>query len=194
MRSFSLIVGGNLQIGALWQHIQHLSRPSDNVLTINYFSTGQPLFLGALIFQLPQFAPRTVCRICVVHIKLWSVALCKLPSQTNLIIMPINIWPVVIENRVWFSDRGLSQREMLRIIGVSKGAVSKVLRPCVRPTVLLKGLLEHPSNTFRSKEPNAPLDVMRWGTGFSQCQCPGSGWIWSGEMDAVSLYRRSKDV
>ena len=36
--------------------------------------------------------------LCVDHIKMWAVALRKLPSQTNVVLMPTNIQPAVVEN------------------------------------------------------------------------------------------------
>ena len=61
-------------------------------------------------------------------------------------IMPTIIQPIIIENIVQFSSLGLFQREMSRTIGVSLGAILKVLR-CVREssslTQGLRGNLLH---------------------------------------------------
>ena len=66
--------------------------------------------------------------------------------------MPTNIQPVMIENVVWFSFRGLSQRDMLRIIGVSQGTNSKVLHHIRETSSLSQGLHGHRLKMTTSKE------------------------------------------
>ena len=106
-----------------------------------------------------------------------AFAACNLPSQTELVIIPTNIWPVKAESIVWFSHRGLSHKEMLRIIGVSKHAyVMFVWR-----TVLPQGYVCIAWRRSHQKK-IVPYPVSQGGTGFSQCTV--SCW---GELDAISV-------
>ena len=68
------------------------------------FCPGQPSFLGV---RISPIATKVVWRICVDHIQLWAVAVCKLPSQSKLPIILTNIRQV-LENIVPFL--GLSKR------------------------------------------------------------------------------------
>ena len=68
------------------------------------FCPGQPFFLGV---RISPIATKVVWRICVDHIQLWAVAVCKLPSQNKLPIILTNIRQV-LENIVPFL--GLSKR------------------------------------------------------------------------------------
>ena len=99
-------------------------------------SPGQPSPSAVLISPMAQ---KSVWHICVDHIQLWAVAVCQVPFQTKVAIMPTNIRPVIIENIVRFSSLGLSQREMSRISGVSQGVNSKSYAMFVRAVVLLRG-------------------------------------------------------
>ena len=51
---------------------------------------------------------------CVEQFQLWSIAICKLPSQTKVVIMSTNISPVIIEilfgSRVLFFFRGIYRK------------------------------------------------------------------------------------
>ena len=69
----------------------------------------------------------------------------------------MNNWPVIIENIAWFTDRELSQRGMSRIIGVSPGAISKLLRRVRETNSLTQGVLWHLLKTITSKEDQALL-------------------------------------
>ena len=97
---------------------------SDWVLwpTITFGQSPSDFFLSSVDFQI---SPEAICCICVDHIQLWAVTVCRLPSHNKLVIMSTNTRPEII---VWFSHCGLSQGWMLRIIGVSQGTISKVLR------------------------------------------------------------------
>ena len=61
-----------------------------------FASPGQASFLEVLISLI---APNVVRRICVYHIYLWAIAVCKLPSQTDVVIMPTNKRPETISVR-----------------------------------------------------------------------------------------------
>ena len=67
-----------------------------------YFSV-----LGVLTSSI---APKTMWCICVDYIRIWAIAVCKLPSQSKIEIKPTHIWSVIIENMVRFSCLGLFQR------------------------------------------------------------------------------------
>ena len=83
---------------------------------------SEPSFWGVLINPI---ARKAMWCICVGHIQLWAVAVCKLPSQTKVATMPTNIRPIITEILV-DSGLGLSQMEMTRITGVPKGAYLKL--------------------------------------------------------------------
>ena len=93
-------------------------------------------------------APKAVWRICVDHIQLWAVVVCKLPSQTKAAI----IRPVIIENIFRFSCIGLSQMQMSRITGVSQGAILKVPRRVHASSSFTQGLRGHLLKTITPKE------------------------------------------
>ena len=83
-------------------------------------SHGQPPFSGVLISPI---ATKAAWRICVDHIRLWTVVAGKLLSEAIVVIIPTTIQPVIIENIVRLSGRGVSHRELSRTIGVSQGAI-----------------------------------------------------------------------
>ena len=87
-----------------------------------FSSPRQPFLAGVLI---SRTVAKAVWWVCVDHIQLWDAAVCKLPYQTDVPIMPNNIRSVIIENIVRFSGLWLSQKEMWRITGVSQGAIWK---------------------------------------------------------------------
>ena len=80
------------------------------------------LFAGILI---PPIAPKVVCRICTNHIKSWTVAVWKLPSQPNVAIMPTSNRPVIIDFFL-LSSHGRSKREISKIVWVSYCVISKL--------------------------------------------------------------------
>ena len=109
-----------------------------------------------------HYAPKAVCRICVDHIQLWGDVVCKVPSQTQLVIVPTNIRSVIFENIFQFSSRGLSQREKSRIIGVhlSQGTFLKDRRRDRETNSLTWRLRGHRLKTFTSKEDRTLLHVI----------------------------------
>ena len=111
---------GNIQKTFRLHPINSYGRPS-------YLSCpSQPSFLGMLIS--PSITKP------VWHIQLWTIAVCKLPSEIKVIIMLTNIRPINIENIVRLSGLGLSQREMSRIPGVpSKESYTVFVRAAVLP-------------------------------------------------------------
>ena len=97
---------------------------------------------------------------CVEQFQLWSIAICKLPSQTKVVIMSTNISPVIIE--ILFGSRVLFffQGYISKITGVLQGAISKVIRHV------------HESSRFTQKK-TLPFLLSRDERDF--LQCPGSG-------------------
>ena len=107
-----------------------------------------------------------MCRICVHHIQLWAVTMCKLLSQNKV---ANNIPPTIIENILCFSGRRLPRRERSGINGVSKGAISQVLRRICETSSFSQGLCGHLLKKITSREDHT-LSVSWWGTGFFQDQ------------------------
>ena len=65
----------------------------------HFCSVPVRLFSGVLISPID---PKAVYRICVDHIQLWIVAVCKLHFQNKMVIIPANTQPVIIENTALF--------------------------------------------------------------------------------------------
>ena len=109
--------------------------------------------------------------------------------------MPTSIRSIIIENITWLSGLALSQGEVSRIIGVSKGVISNVLRRVCERAVSPRGawvdffksshiyIYVYILNTITSKEDRALLIMRRK----SYSQGPGSEWNWSGELDTTSF-------
>ena len=127
-------------------------------------------------------APKAICRMCVDHAQLWAIALCKLPSQTKVVIMPTNNRPVFIENIFRFSCRGLSYRE--KYWSVTK---------CHLKTLVSWDNQSYPGSTWASAEDvniktKTLFRITIFSVGFSQG--PGSGWSWSGKLGTVSAWSK----
>ena len=86
---------------------------------------------------------------------MWVVALCKLSSQIELVIMPSNVRPAIIENIVQFSHHGVSQREKSRITGVLQSVYWKVLHHVYETNSLAQGLRGYRLKASTSKENRA---------------------------------------
>ena len=109
--------------------------------------------------------------------------------------MPTSIRSIIIENITLLSGLALSQGEVSRIIGVSKGVISNVLRRVCERAVSPRGawvdffksshiyIYVYILNTITSKEDRALLIMRRK----SYSQGPGSEWNWSGELDTASF-------
>ena len=98
--------------------------------------------------------------------------------------MPIDIWPVISETIVWFSGRrGLSQTELLRIIGVSLGDISKSCAMSILPEVLWASMEE---NTWK-KTVSCYVSWRELGVS----QSSEYGWSRSGKF---ALFACSRDV
>ena len=118
-----------------WQCLKDLLQPPDKLYGRPSLmsSPGQPSPSGVLISPMAQ---KAVWHICVDHIQLWAVAVCKVPFQIKVAIMPTNIRPVIIENivRVLVSHRGRCW-ELVECHKVSP----KSPTPCLWAVVLLRG-------------------------------------------------------
>ena len=159
-RPFWLTVGRSLcqfLIEALWQYKRDHSRRSYRV----FFMAGHqfcpvltsPFPPGVLISPI---TPKAVCRIYINHVQHWAVEL----YETKLETIPINIRPVIIGITVWFSDRGLSQRNIARITGVSQGNIS-IFMLHVCDTSLFHGYVGHRLNTITRKNDRVFLHILK---------------------------------
>ena len=101
-------------------------------------SSGQASFAGMLMSPI---ASKTVWHICVYHIQLWYIAVCKLPSQTKVAIMPTHIWLVIIENSVRFSGLGFRRTIIRELQECHRVPSKKSYVVFVRASVLPKGYL-----------------------------------------------------
>ena len=104
--------------------------------------------------------------------------------------MLTNIRPLVIENIVQSSDRGLSQGGDIEIHWSATGRHLNL-----SPTLRSSEQQSYPRGTRASIEDDqikipCPSPYCEGWTYFAHC--PGSGWDWSGELDPVSLSAWSK--
>ena len=65
--------------------------------------------------DLSTCAKCNVC-LCAVHIQLCTAAVCKLPSQTNVKLMPSNIWPITIYLIVRLPNLGVLRRRYWHLL------------------------------------------------------------------------------
>ena len=113
-----------MSISGPWRYFPKTSRdPLTNIYGQSSFLSGpgRSSFSGVLISPV---VPKAMWCICVHYIPLWPIAVCEIPSQSKVAIMPINIRSVILENIVQLSGLGLSQN-MKRISGVPQTAVYK---------------------------------------------------------------------
>ena len=189
MQLFCRTAGRNLcHVGVNIRPLKYsndLSRPSGKGYGRPSFScAAQSYFSGVLISRI---APKAVCVFFAVYIQLWVINACKLPSQTKVIIMQTHIRPVIIENILRFPGLRLSQREMLRITGVSQGAIQKGPMLCSREQQSYSGAMwvsiedDHvkrlcPSPYREAKEFSIIVQDQRGAdqTNWRPCRCPHS--------------------
>ena len=131
---------------------------------------GQPPFSRVLITPI---APYAVWHICVDHIQLWAIVVCKLLSETIVVIMPTIIQPVIIENIIQFSGLGLPHRENVENYWSVTGCNLKVLRYVCESSSRTQGLCWHLLKTITSKEDRALLRILRWKNFLSALQNQG---------------------
>ena len=107
--------------------------------------------------------------ICVDHIQLWAVAVCK--SENIVLIMRTAIQSVIIDNNFQFSGLGLSQREMSRTT-VSQVAIYKIIRCVHESSSLTQGYV---GTYWRQSHKKSCLSTHLEAEEFSR-RCPESGW------------------
>ena len=144
-------------------------------------SSGQPYFSGMLISPI---APKAVWCIYVDHIQLWAVAVYKLLFETMVVIMPTTIQPVIIENNVQSSGLGFPRERCRELLECQECHIKSA-------TLCLREQQSYPGATWASIEDNhikrRPCPSTYLGAEEFTLSCPGAGWSWSGELDALSL-------
>ena len=125
VRPSGFIAGDNL-CQCQYKAPENIFKDPRNHLTKNYgllLLLSSPVLLSFSGVLISQIAPKAVWRICVDHIQLWAIAVCKLPLQTKVAIMPTDFRLVIIETIGRFSGHGLSHRGMGRITRVLHGSI-----------------------------------------------------------------------
>ena len=162
---------------------------------IEFVESRSALFSGSPDFpQLPferesWFPPITqkaVCHICVDYTQLWIVNVCKLPSNQSGAHVnqypACNYWNIVSSQALGFAKGKC--REFLECHKVP----SKSHTPC--------SLESYPRATWVFVDDHikttVSVSVLSWGERVF-FQRPGSGWSWSGEVDALSLPAQLKE-
>ena len=139
---------------------------------------GQPSFSRELFSPIAQ---KGVLCICVAHIQLWAVAVCKLPSEPKVAIMPTTILPIMIENIVCFQVLGFLAGRVSQAPSKKSHVVSLRTKVLLRVYVGSYWRRSHQKKTYSSSY----HDV-------KESQRPESEWSLSDELDAVSLSAQSK--
>ena len=143
----------------------NISKTSRDPLTNFYaqpsqlFSPGEPSIPAVLV---SPTATKEVWCICVDEFQLGAIAVCKLPTQTNVTIMPTHIGPVYVGKAVQLSSLGFSQEEISRTSRVSHDVTIKVLRHVHEKSSLTQGLHGQLLKPIKSKQNHALFRIIRW--------------------------------
>ena len=96
----------SISIEASWQYTQRPIATLWQGFTIDsHIVLPRPVFSSGV--RISPIAPKAVCRIFADCTQLRIIDACKLQSQRKLVIIPANIWPVILKRiveRDWYRD------------------------------------------------------------------------------------------